>query len=70
MLPTETRGRDSRINAPVVISGLFPIFWISGVSLTERFGAKLGDFKALPPFPPVGILVAKSGCVLCSLLRI
>ena len=55
---------------PVVISGLFPIFWISGVSLTERFGPKLREFKALVPFPPVGILVAKSGYVLCSLLKI
>jgi len=60
----------SRNESSVVISGLFPIFWISGVSLTERFGPKFGDFKALLPFPLVGILVAKSGCVLCSLLRI
>ena len=74
MLSKETRGHDASISGPardpVVISGLFPIFWISGVSLTERFGPKLSDFKALLPFPPVGILVAKSACVLCSLLRI
>ena len=30
----------------VVISGLFPIFWISIVSLTEGFGPKSGEFKA------------------------